>query len=122
MMVGRGGRDRNGNQMQHIEESWRMVEDLSHLGNCSNKLCGCPPVWRFEKATATPQTYRKVVSRERTMKERRRTVLTIQAQRFSIFEGIAIPRVQALDLNVGGIKRQIADFFGEMHAEDYLDC
>lgn len=56
------------------------------------------------------------------MKERRRTVLTIQAQRFSIFECIAIPRVQALDLNVGGIKRQIADFFGEMHAEDYLDC
>lgn len=29
--------------------------------------------------------------------------------------------MRALDLNGAGIKIEVADFFGQMHAEDYLD-
>ena len=35
--------------------------------------------------------------------------------------GLEEQLIRALDLNGGGIRIEVADFFGKLHAEDYLD-
>ena len=36
-------------------------------------------------------------------------------------KGLEEQLIQVLDLNNGGIRIEVADFFGKLHAEDYLD-
>ena len=124
-MVGRvRGRGR-GNQAQHTEmaEMWRMMEDLSRAVQALQQQ---------ERANA----YMEILERNR--------------EPFYILEGggedeyedktnvnnpfheagnhgdghlggLEEQLVRALDLNGGGIKIEVVDFYGKMHVEDYLD-
>ncbi|KAF7119803.1 hypothetical protein RHSIM_Rhsim13G0121300 [Rhododendron simsii] len=95
-MVGQGrGRGGRGNQAQQTEMA--------------------------KKRPATLLTYRKVVLRMKTWKEEENPFHDAEHTGHLNRGGLEARLVHALKLNGGGIKIEVADFFGKMHAEDYLD-
>lgn len=124
-MAGRGrGRGGRGNQAQQSEmaEMRRMIEDLSRAVQTLQRRERAEARMEIPEGDCEPFDIPEGSLEGEDMEGEEENPFHGAEHMGHLDQGRLEDRlVHALDLHVGGIKIEIADFFGKMHAEDYLD-
>ncbi|CAL8177990.1 unnamed protein product [Prunus armeniaca] len=124
-MVGRARGRGRGNQAQHIEmaEMRRMMEDLSRAVQALQRQERADAYMEIPERNRGPLHIPEGGGEDEYEDETDVDNLFHEAGNHGGGHrgGLEERLVRALDLNGGGIKIEVVDFYGKMHVEDYLD-
>ncbi|CAL2272463.1 unnamed protein product [Prunus armeniaca] len=124
-MVGRARGCGRGNQAQHTEmvEMRRMMEDLSRTVQALQRQECADAYMEIPERNRGPLHISEGGGEDEYEDETDVDNLFHEAGNHGDGHrgGLEERLVRALDLNGGGIKIEVVDFYGKMHVEDYLD-